>query len=166
VAGWPVRVRQVVNLVNLSTPLGLLIAVATRSRLSRGPHGLILAKDSRLPKLSASAITVGDVVLVRISDQRLAERGRLLDHEARHATQYAVLLGPFGFFPAYLLASAWSWWHTRGPAQRNLLERGAGLLDGGYTWIPDDLPEVDWQRRSRWAQPGRYRRRRRDRQPV
>ena len=38
--------RQVVNVVNLSTPLGLLVALAGRARLSRGPDGLLLADGS------------------------------------------------------------------------------------------------------------------------
>ncbi|MBA2769405.1 MAG: hypothetical protein H0U35_09820, partial [Sporichthyaceae bacterium] len=37
------RVRQVANVVNLATPLGVLAAVAGRARLERGPDGLLLA---------------------------------------------------------------------------------------------------------------------------
>jgi hypothetical protein len=166
--GGLVRARQVVNLVNLATPLGLAVAVLNHCRLSRGPHGLILARGghapfprlaARLPKLTASAITVGDVVMIRISDERLARRTHLLDHEARHALQYAVLLGPVPFFLGYGLASAWSWCRAGNPALHNVFERRAGLLDGGYAQVPDGLPDVDWPRRSGWAAGERYRRR-------
>jgi hypothetical protein len=172
--GPRVRVRQAVNLVNLATPLGLLVAVAVRARLSRGRHGLILAREARapfrwLPAPRASAITVGDVVFILISDERLADRPRLLDHEARHAVQYACLLGPLPFLLGYGAASGWSWLTTRNPALRNAFERGAGLLDGGYSRVPDGLPDVDWPRRRRWAARERYRRRRfrsRSRRPA
>lgn len=164
--GTRVRIRQAANLVNLATPLGLLVALLVRARLSRGPHGLILARQARapvrgLPAPRASAITVGDVVFLLIDEDRLAARPRLLHHEARHAVQYACLLGPLPFFAGYGAASAWSWLTTRNPALRNAFERGAGLLDGGYARVPDDLPEADWARRSRWAARERYRRRRR-----
>jgi hypothetical protein len=170
-----VPLRQVVNVVNLATPLGLLVALVVRARLSRGRHGLILARDARgvpgLPRPRASAVTVGDVVFVLISEERLAERPGLLDHESRHAVQYACLLGPVPFLLGYLGASAWSWLTTRNPALRNAFERGAGLLDGGYAHVPPDLPpDVSWPHRRRWADPERYGRRvrplRRSRRPT
>ena len=46
-AGW--RVRQVVNVVNLSTPLGLLVALVGGSRFRRGPDGLLLGTGFRIP---------------------------------------------------------------------------------------------------------------------
>jgi hypothetical protein len=163
-SAFTVPVRQVANVANLSTPLGLLVALAVRARLSPGRHGLILARHARgipgLPRPHASAITVGDVVFVLISDERLAARPRLLDHEHRHAVQYAWLLGPLPFLLGYGTASAWSWLTTGNPALRNAFERGAGLLDGGYAHVPDDLPDVTWPRRRRWADRERYRRRR------
>lgn len=132
--GVAVRVRQVVNVLNLSTPLGLLLAIAGRARIERGPRGVLLARGyaARFPAPRAPAVTIGDVVLLRLDDERLARRPRLLDHEARHCTQYAFWLGPFGFLPAYLIASAWSWWHTGDFALANAFERRAGLVDGGY----------------------------------
>ena len=124
------RLRQVANLVNLSTPLGLLLAVAGRARLSRGPDGLVLARGFRLPA-RAPAFTVGNVVLLRLDDDALARRPRLLVHESRHATQYAWCLGPV-FLPLYAVAAAWSWLRWRDPARGNVFERLAGLADGGY----------------------------------
>ncbi|HYN18973.1 MAG TPA: hypothetical protein VEY96_12925, partial [Actinomycetes bacterium] len=78
------------------------------------------------------AVTIGDVVLLRLDDERIARRPGLLLHESRHSTQYAFWLGPLGFLPAYLLASVWSWWHTGDFALRNAFECRAGLVDGGY----------------------------------
>jgi hypothetical protein len=81
-------------------------------------------------------VTVGDVVLLRHDDEKLARFPNLLDHEARHSTQWACFLGPIGFLPAYLLASAWSWWHSGDFAVRNPFEMRAGLVDGGYARQP------------------------------
>ncbi len=127
-------VRRVVNTVNLSTPLGLLVGVAGGGRIERGPHGLLLAKGyrARIPAPRAPAVTIGDVVLLRAGDEQLARRPAILVHEARHAAQYAFWLGPAGFIPAYLLASVWSWWRTRDFALGNPFEVRAGLVDGGY----------------------------------
>jgi hypothetical protein len=127
-ARW--RVRQVVNVVNLSTPLGLLVAVAGRARVRRGPDGLLLASGFRI-QVRAPAFTLGNVVLVRGDDAVLAARPRLLVHEARHATQYACCLGTV-MLPLYGLAALWSWLRCRDPASYNVFEVRAGLEDGGY----------------------------------
>jgi len=124
------RLRQVANVVNLATPLGLLVALAGRARLRRGPEGLVLATGFRLP-VPAPAFTVGNVVVLRLDDAALARRPRLLVHESRHATQWAACLG-VPFLPLYLLAAAWSWLRCRDVAARNVFERLAGLTDGGY----------------------------------
>jgi hypothetical protein len=136
--------RRIVNIVNLSTPVGLALALAGRARLGRGPHGLLLARGyrARFPAPRAPAVTIGDVVLLRLDDAGLAGRPALLDHEARHAGQYACWLGPLGFLPAYLVASAWSWWHTGDFALRNRFEVRAGLVDGGYVRGPTAGPDL------------------------
>ncbi len=118
-------------MVNLSTPLGFLVAAAGRATLSRGPDGLFLARGYRLPVPAAPAFTIGNVVLLRIDDAALARRPRLLAHEGRHATQYAWCVGPV-MLPLYGLAAAWSWLRCGDPATRNVFERLAGLADGGY----------------------------------
>ena len=125
------RARQVLNLVNLSTPLGLLVAAAGRARLGRGPDGLLLARGFRLHIGSAPAFTVGNVVLLRLDDDALTRRPRLLAHEARHATQYAWCVGLL-LLPLYAVAAAWSWSRCRDFASYNPFERHAGLADGGY----------------------------------
>jgi hypothetical protein len=124
------RVRQVANVVNLSTPLGLALALAGRGTLRRGPDGLLVAHAVRLPA-KAPAFTVGNVVLLRLDDAALARRPRLLVHEARHATQYACCVGPL-MLPLYGLAAAWSWLRCRDPSSYNVFEVRAGLEDGGY----------------------------------
>ena len=127
-ARW--RLRQVANVVNLATPLGLALALAGRGTLRRGPDGLLLAHAVRLPA-RAPAFTVGNVVLLRLDDAALAHRPRLLVHEARHATQYACCVGPL-MLPLYGLAAAWSWLRCRDPSSYNIFEVRAGLADGGY----------------------------------
>jgi hypothetical protein len=132
--GWQ-RVRQVVNVLNLSTPIGLAVAALGGARVRRGPQGLLVASGYRLPVPPAPAFTVGNVVVLRSGEDVLARRPRLLAHEARHATQYALCLGPV-LWVAYALASAWSWMRTGDPASRNVFERAAGLSDGGYVERP------------------------------
>jgi hypothetical protein len=133
--------RQVVNAVTLATPLGLALARAGHATVVRGPDGLLLALDYRapVPAPRAPAVTVGDVVLLRMSSAELAARPTLLAHEGRHAVQWACWLGPVGFLPAYLLASVWSWFRCRDFALRNAFEVRAGLVDGGYVRRSDDV---------------------------
>ena len=125
------RVRQVVNVVNLSTPLGLLVGLVGGSRFRRGPDGLVLATNFRVP-VRAPAFTLGNVVLLRLDDAALGRRPTLLVHEARHATQYACCVGPL-MLPLYLLASMWSLMRCGDPSSYNVFEVRAGLADGGYT---------------------------------
>ncbi len=124
------RVRALANLLNLSTALGVAVALAGGARLRRGPRGLLLAEGYRYRFPVAGAFTVGDVVLTRQRFDRFADLPTLLDHERRHAMQYAVL-GPW-FLPAYVAAVAWSWCRVGDPATRNVFERHAGLVSGGY----------------------------------
>ena len=125
------RLRQIVNVVNLSSPAGVLVARVGCARLRRGPDGLIRARGYRLPVPAAPAFTLGNVILLKIDDDQLARRPRVLVHEARHATQYATCL-VIVMVPLYLLASAWSWLRCRDFATHNVFERWAGLADGGY----------------------------------
>src|SRR5919205_567707 len=98
------RVRQLANVLNASTPLGLALA---------------------------RAFTVGNVVIFR-ADADAALAGRvLLGHEERHSTQYAWCQGlPFLLF--YFAAAAWSALRYGDPASGNPFERHAGLEAGGY----------------------------------
>ena len=127
----PLRLRQIINAINLSTLLGLLVAAVGRARIERGDDGLLLARDYRLAVPRAPAFTIGNVILVRLTDEQLANRPTLLRHEARHATQYAICIGPL-MLPLYFLAAGWSWLRCRDFAWHNAFERLAGLADGGY----------------------------------
>lgn len=130
------RIRSTANWVNLSTPLGLALARVGGARVSRGPHRLILAQRYRFRFPSAMAFTVGDVVLSRWTfDQLLARHPELLDHEAAHSRQWAML-GGLPFLPLYLAATAFSWVATGDRAAANPFERAAGLAAGGYRPVP------------------------------
>lgn len=126
------RVRLAVNIVNGSTAFGVLVAALGRARLARGPEGLLVGGGYRLPVPVAPAFCVGNVILTRHDREALAAGGRLLAHEARHATQYAWCAG-LVMLPLYFIAAAVSWVLTGDFAARNVFERRAGLADGGYT---------------------------------
>lgn len=125
------RLRQVANLANGSTVFGLAVALAARTRISRGPRGLIIASGYRAPLPFAGAFTLGNVVLCRCTAPDLLSRPALLGHEEKHCTQYAVCLGA-PFLPLYFLAAGWSLIRTGNPGTRNIFERHAGLEAGGY----------------------------------
>jgi hypothetical protein len=132
------QVKRVVNVLNGSTLLGLLVAAVGGARPHRGPRGLLLAAGYRLPVPPAAAFTVGDVVLTRQQPGWLEARPRLLGHEERHSWQYLVCLG-LPMLPLYLLAAGWSWLRVRDWAQHNVFERLAGLEEGGYA-VRTDAP--------------------------
>lgn len=124
--------RAIANAINLSTPLGVLVAAAGRARLRRGPHGLLLGEGYRLPFPVAGAFTVGDVIITADRFERLTRRHpRLLEHEERHSWQYVACLG-LPFLVAYPVAMAWSMLRTGDQASANVFEVHAGLADGGY----------------------------------
>jgi hypothetical protein len=124
-------VRRIGNLLNLSTPLGVLLATLGRARIHGGPHGLLLAERCRFPLFGAGAMTIGSVVLTGGTVTELVDRlPRVLDHESRHATQWLAL--GLLFLPAYALGALWSILSTGDRAAGNPFERAAGLADGGY----------------------------------
>lgn len=129
------RYRQLANVVNLSTPVGLAVAALGRARVARGPRGLLLATGYRLRVPPAAAFTMGNVITSRLSLDRLAACPRLLRHEERHTWQYVAVGGVF-YWPLYGLATAWSWLCTGDRAAANVFERAAGLADGGYRPAP------------------------------
>lgn len=140
--------RRAANLLNGSTLVGLWLARRNGVPVRPGPHGLWLAPGypRRFPAPWAGAVCVGDVVLLRRGRPAAAgvdvmdDQPRLLDHEARHARQWARWCGPLGFLPAYGLASLWSWLRTGDPHSANAFEQGAGLADGGYRVNPTRSP--------------------------
>ncbi|MDQ0756884.1 hypothetical protein [Arthrobacter sp. B3I4] len=125
------RLRQLANVLNASTPLGLLLAACAGCSVRPGPRGLLIATGYRWRLPVAAAFTVGNVVLYRAGPAEAADNHLLLGHEERHSTQYACCFG-VPFLPAYFLATAWSWWRTGNPGSANLFERHAGLQAGGY----------------------------------
>jgi hypothetical protein len=125
------RLRQVVNAVNLSTLLGLSVAKAQHATLEAGSDGIVIARGARGRFPAASAFTIGNVVAVR---DGVTLTDDLLAHESAHATQWAccVVL----FLPLYLLAVAWSWAAAGDRFSRNVFERRADLVLGGYVEAP------------------------------
>ncbi len=149
-----VVMRNVANFVNLSTPLGLLLAICTRGRL-RVARGLIVADRAALPLVTASALTVGSVVLVphRTLEEASAQIPGLLEHESEHAWQYAYCLG-LPFLPLYLLATAWSLLRTSDRAAANFFEVQAGLVSGGYATAEPSEGDVSRAGDVRSGRPG------------
>lgn len=73
--GTGARLRQLANLLNGSTLLGLLLAAAARCNMASGPRGLILAAGYRWRLPFAAAFTVGNVVLFRAGADRVFGAG-------------------------------------------------------------------------------------------
>lgn len=128
-------VKAAVNLVNLSTPAGVLVGLIGRARFSRGPRGLLYATGYGINFPVAGAFTMGNVVLTKHERGWLDDRPVLVEHEERHSWQYVYTLG-LPLLPLYAAAAGWSWLRTGCPASRNPFERHACLDDGGYTEYP------------------------------
>lgn len=128
--------RHLLNWVNLSTPLGLLLARAGGARIRRGPRRSILADYYRWTFPTGGAFTVGDVILTRHDlDLLVARRPALFEHELTHSRQWAACAG-LPFLPLYAASMGWSWLRTGDRAARSFFERQAGLEDGGYAEVP------------------------------
>ena len=134
------RLRNLGNIANLSTPLGLVCAMSLRARLRR-VNGLIVAENASLTRVPAGAITIGSVVIIPRRSLRQAQLiiPGLLEHEDRHAHQWAYCLG-LPFIPLYFLATAWSWLRTGDRFSANHFERQASLLLGGYQEVGQRRP--------------------------
>lgn len=125
-------VRNVGNLCNGSTLLGIVLGFVGRGYPTMREHLLVFDRV-RLPLISASAMTVGSVVLIlgrrlEEAEERIPE---LLAHEEEHAWQWAACLG-LPFIPLYLAATVWSLIRTGDRAAANYFEMQAGLERGGY----------------------------------
>ena len=131
-----VRVRHVLNWVNLSTPLGLVVALVGGARVRRGPELSYLADYYRWTFPAGGAFTVGEVVITRHDLDLLAERRpTLLQHELVHSQQWAYCWG-LPFLVLYAGSMGWSWLRTGDRAARSFFEREAGLELGGYEDVP------------------------------
>ena len=136
------RIRTVINWVNLSTLLGMLVARlggATRHRRGRGTY---VCPGYRYRFPAAGAFTVGSVIISRHDLDWLVDRPVLLRHEDRHSTQYAFLLGPV-MLPLYFASVGVSYLLAGDHSSYNPFERLAGLADGGYP-----KPTTRWTRPS------------------
>src|SRR5260370_40312991 len=98
------RIRLVLNAVNGSTLLGLLVATIGRAQLSVGDNGLFLAERYRLPVPAAPAFTVGNGIVTKLDRDAGAREDRLFAHAAPHATPDAWGAGP-AMVPPYLIAA-------------------------------------------------------------
>ncbi|WP_231938449.1 hypothetical protein [Arthrobacter sp. B6] len=128
------RARQLANLANGTTLLGLALARAAGTVVSSGPRGLVIAAGYRWHLPRAGAFAMGNVIVCRTSAEQLASNTALLGHEEKHCSQYACCLG-LPFLPLYFLAAGWSLLRTGDPASANFFERLAGLEAGGYVDI-------------------------------
>jgi hypothetical protein len=105
------RVRAVLNWVNLSTPLGLLVA--------------------RLGGATITPAERGSVIVSKHDVEHVAARPALLRHEDRHCTQYAVVLG-VAMLPLYAVSAGVSWVVAGDLSSYNPFERLADLAEGSY----------------------------------
>lgn len=111
------------------TGIGLAYAGASGAHVcwSRSQDYYVAVNEHHIA--GSRAMNMGDIVLTpgfHISRQELRT---LVDHEARHRMQWAVLTvigGPFLFPVAYAIDDFFF------PGSRNLFERLAGLQSGGY----------------------------------
>jgi hypothetical protein len=138
------RVKRVVNWVNLTTPLGLLIARLGQAAVGEGERGLLVGVGYRLRFPVAPAFTVGNVIISPHDPDWLAERPRLLKHEERHTWQYLACIG-LPMLPLYGLAALWSYARCGQPGLHNPFEQLAGLADGGYVKDGSAQPSRDPQ---------------------
>lgn len=125
------RVRMVLNWLNLSTPLGLLLAWLGGSTIVRRGRGTYLATGYRWPFPVATAFAVGCVIISKHEAAYFVGRPRLLQHEDRHCTQYAFMLGLL-MLPIYFGCAAVSWIVAGDHWSYNPFERLANLTDGNY----------------------------------
>jgi hypothetical protein len=125
------RVRAVLNWVNLSTPLGLLVARLGGATITPAGRGTRLATGYRLGFPVASAFTIGCVIVSKHDVEHFAARPGLLRHEDRHCTQYAVVLG-VAMLPLYAVSAGVSWIVAGDLSSYNPFERLADLAEGSY----------------------------------
>jgi hypothetical protein len=125
------RVRTVLNWINLSTPLGLAIAKFGGATITRRGRGTYLATGYRYNFPVASAFTIGSVIDSKHDLEYFADRQVLLQHEDRHCTQYAFVLGVV-MLPFYFLCVGISYALAGDHSSYNPFERLANLADGNY----------------------------------
>ena len=131
----PWQVKQVVNVVNGSTLLGLAVATVGRARIGRGPRGLLVATGYRLAAAGRLGVHGRQRGRPRKHDRAwLDERPALMRHEERHTWQYVACLG-LPMLPLYRSRPGWSYLRGGDSGVHNAFERLAGLEDGGYPTV-------------------------------
>jgi hypothetical protein len=112
------------------TGVGMLYSQADGARLCFSRVANYYVAENSQHIAGARAVAIGDVVLKPELDIPKENMLALVEHEARHRTQWAVgtvLGGPLAFPIAYGIAEFFF------PEERNPFERMAGLEAGGYT---------------------------------
>ena len=125
------RIRTALNWLNLSTLLGLGIAKIGGASIVRRGRGTYLATGYRFGFPVASAFTVGSVITSKHDLDYFVDRPVLLQHEDRHCTQYACVLGVV-MLPCYFICVAISYAIGGDHSSYNPFERLANLADGNY----------------------------------
>ena len=133
------RKRHILNNLNLSTFLGLLISKIIGGTTIQSENGIYINYGRKGKYLNNWAITIGDVILVKqIRGCKSCELGNphnlsnaTLKHELIHSEQFAKF-GGIIFLALYLFASIKSFIIYRNHWQGNIYEIQAGLQDGGY----------------------------------
>ena len=125
------RIRTVVNWLNLSTLLGLLVARIGGTTRHRRGRGTYVCTGYRFGFPVAGAFTIGSVIITKHDLDWLSDRPVFLQHEDRHCTQYAFLVGPV-MLPLYFASVGISFLIAGDHSSYNPFERLAGLDDGGY----------------------------------
>lgn len=125
------RLRTALNWINLSTLLGLGIAKLGGASIVRRGRGTYLATGYRFGFPVASAFTVGSVITSKHDLGYFLDRPVLLQHEDRHCTQYAFVLGVV-MLPFYFVCVGLSYAIAGDHSSYNPFERLANLADGNY----------------------------------
>jgi hypothetical protein len=133
------RKRHILNNLNLSTFLGLLISKIIGGTTIQSENGIYINYGRKGKYNKAWAITIGDVILAKQDKNcRQCKLGNphnlssaILRHELIHSEQFAKFGGVI-FLALYSFASIKSFIIYRNHWQGNIYEIQAGLSDGGY----------------------------------
>lgn len=120
------RKRHILNNLNLSTFLGLLISKIIGGTTIQLDNLMYINYGRKGKYQKAGAITIGDVILAK---KRLSNS--VIKHEVIHAEQFAKYWG-IPFLALYSLSSIKSFIIYRNVWQGNRFEIQAGLEDGEY----------------------------------
>ena len=133
------RKRHILNNLNLSTFLGLLISKIIGGTTIQSENGIYINYGRKGKYNKAWAITIGDVILAK-QDKNCRQckqpnphnlSSAILRQELIHSEQFAKFGGVI-FLALYSFASIKSFIIYRNHWQGNIYEIQAGLSDGGY----------------------------------